>query len=173
MSAAYRTVQCLLRRIEKLAGALSTLGEEADRIAYEVSLLAESDIAACARKNSWRPADSLKSTPLPGGSYLVSIDGSEPVSLSPRLWRLLRILTEEAPVNSADDCLGWLRLRDVRLRLSKELGRKITKANLATIVWRLRCTLGKHSSLIQSQREAKLIRFALRRKALPQVVISA
>jgi hypothetical protein len=69
--------------------------------------------------------------------------------------------------------VGWKRLADVRVKLSKEVGKKMTKGNLATLVWRLRNALGEDAELVQRRKADGLIRFALRRRTQPQVVISA
>jgi hypothetical protein len=174
MGANGREIQRLKRKVKTLVGRLSAAEELADEVNCEISRLSREPVDGRARKAPRRFAESLKATPLADGSCRVSIDGSEPVRLSSRLWRFLSIIAEEKAGNSPDDCVGWKRKTEVRAKLGKEFGEKVSLHSLANLTWRLRAALGtKRGDLVQTHRADGLIRFALRRAAPTQVVISA
>jgi hypothetical protein len=172
MNAKGRAIQRLKRQVKKLTSKLSAAEEMADRLNCEISQLTEEDVSSTTHREN-RIADSLKATPQPDGGCKVSIDGSAPLRLSPGLWRLLSLLSDEKAGDSTDDCIGWKQVVEVRMKLSKEFGRKVTKHGLENLIWRLRDALGPDNrDLVQTRKGEGLIRLALRRKAPPQVVIS-
>lgn len=173
MNARARAIARLKLRVRHLAHALSAVEELADRVNSDLSLLTDGDFVPKQHQAASPVAVALKASPLPDGSCLVSIDDSAPVRMARRLWSFLAILADEATGESADACVGWKSEADVRVLLGKATGQPVSAHNLATLTWRLREALGaERRGLVQTRKAEGLIRFALRRSAPTQVVIT-
>ncbi|MDQ2974755.1 MAG: hypothetical protein M3R69_04985 [Acidobacteriota bacterium] len=185
---ALRLLSDIVRRYGTLVARISSAELLADAIAFDLARLEDyfktgvfdeaiGNYNSAGRGNSAKVKDHLRRMAEAGVLSLeiktraddladVRIDGGKQFTLPPMLADLLYTLSIDSGP-SEDEIVGWKRLDEVAILLTKRMGRRFTRHSVTQNIYRLRQELfnraGANPFLIQTNKR-RGVRFALRRK---------